>query len=406
MLVAGGGPAGLFLAALLARHGVDVVVLERRAAAPAHSRAIGLHPPALLALRALGLEAAVLAEGVRIGGGVARSRGRELGRLSFERAWPEHPFVLALPQQRTEALLEQGLSRLAPGALRRGWQVLDAREGRGEVVVDAAGPGGARALWRARVLVGADGARSAVRERAGIGAVARTYPDAYLMGDVADGTADAGTAVVHLEPGGVVESFPLPRGVRRWVVHTGRRPLAADPAVLAALVRRRTGEVLDPASSTMVSAFAPRRRMARRLVAGRRVLVGDAAHEISPIGGQGMTLGWLDARDLAPLLVRALAAGADGDLRAVEGFAGYERDRLRAARSAARRAWLNTALGRPARGAVARAREDLVRAALLPPARGALAGACSMRWAREPDPGAGAGAGTPLDTVLTASTRR
>ena len=66
VLVVGGGPTGLFLAALLAQQGVDVVVLERRPEASTHSRAIGLHPPALGALHTLGLEDAAVSEGVTI----------------------------------------------------------------------------------------------------------------------------------------------------------------------------------------------------------------------------------------------------------------------------------------------------------------------------------------------------
>ena len=66
----------------------------------------------------------------------------------------------------------------------------------------------------------------------------RAYPDTYLMGDFA-GTADPGTAVIYLEPDGVVESFPLPGGVRRWVAHTGGT--SADPVGQEGKENRRSG---------------------------------------------------------------------------------------------------------------------------------------------------------------------
>ncbi|MFA9370007.1 FAD-dependent monooxygenase, partial [Escherichia coli] len=82
----------------------------------AHSRAIGLHPPAVNALGAVGLAGRAVAEGAPIAGGQARSRGRLLGSLTFERAWPQRPYVLALPQSRTETLLAERLAALAPAA--------------------------------------------------------------------------------------------------------------------------------------------------------------------------------------------------------------------------------------------------------------------------------------------------
>ena len=81
VLIVGGGPTGLFLAALLARRDVDVVVLERRAVPSRHSRAIGLHPPALRALREVGLERAASEAGVRLDRGVALAGGRSLGEV-------------------------------------------------------------------------------------------------------------------------------------------------------------------------------------------------------------------------------------------------------------------------------------------------------------------------------------
>lgn len=383
VLVAGGGPAGLFLAVLLAQQGVDVVVLERRNVPSTHSRAIGLHPPALAALRSVGLDEAVSARGVAIQRGVGRSRGRHLGELTFERIHPEFPFVLALPQHCTEALLAARLEELAPGAVRRGWDVVDAHDGTGRVHVTArhaaATEGNAR--WRARVLVGADGPHSLVRTRSGIDVHRKLYPDTYLMGDYADTTSDGTTAVIHLEPGGVVESFPSPGGVRRWVAHTGSTPAEPNPADLAAIIRSRTGEVLSPRSNTMISAFTVRRQLTRRMVTGRRVLIGDAAHEISPIGGQGMTLGWLDAQALAPLLQQLLAHDPGDPLPALPCFRDFERARLRSARTAARHAELNMAVGRPAPAPVRQARDVALRTILGTPVRHRLARTFTMGWA-------------------------
>lgn len=417
VLVVGGGPAGLLLAILLQQRGVDAVVLERQQQPRPHSRAIGLHPPALAALAAAGLDEAAIARGAPICRGAARSRYRHLGSLSFERSWPERPYVLSLPQSLTEELLTQRLTQLAPGTLHRGVDVVAIRD-RGEDVQvtarrtppgngqgpvperagSAAGSGGAgagRTTWRARVVVGADGARSTVRELSGIRTHLRTYPDTYLMGDVADpddiGRAraplsartarTARTATIHLHPGGVVESFPLPGRGRRWVAHTGTTPAAPDPDVLAAIVRRRTGARIDPATTTMISAFAVQRRTARTMVRGRRVLIGDAAHEISPIGGQGITLGWLDALALAPLLEQVITRDLRHPLSTMPLLRSFDRSRRRAARAAGLLAELNMALGRPRSAPFARVRDVGIRAVLRTSLRHRMAWAYSMGWA-------------------------
>jgi 2-polyprenyl-6-methoxyphenol hydroxylase-like FAD-dependent oxidoreductase len=92
----------------------------------------------------------------------------------------------------------------------------------------------------------------------------------------------------------------------------------------------------------MVSSFSVRSVIARRLVARRTVLIGDAAHEISPIGGQGMNLGWLDAEALAPIICEALAGG-----RTERRLRDFELRRRRAAGVARRQSEVNMLLGRP-----------------------------------------------------------
>ncbi|WP_262425447.1 NAD(P)/FAD-dependent oxidoreductase [Brachybacterium sp. Z12] len=277
----------------------------------------------------MGLHEAAVRQGTQIYCGRARARDGDLGQVRFGRAWPERPYVLSLPQSRTELLLEERLAALAPAALHRGWEVTALRTHHGGVEVTAREDGASVPGMRIRasVVVGADGARSRVRELLAIGTTGTEHPDTYLMGDLADpadgsgNTASAREAFIHLEPDGVVESFPLPDGRRRWVVHTGVNPPAHPapepaPETLTELVRSRTRIRLDPGSTTMLSAFTVRRRSAWPLLRGRAVLLGDAAHEISPIGGQGITLGLLDALDVAPLLKRSVTRRRRGPLRA------------------------------------------------------------------------------------------
>lgn len=353
VVIVGGGPVGLYLAALLLQEGVRVRVLEQRLQRDRHSRAIGIHPPALTALNRVGVASALVREGVAIRHGIAMSGGKTVGSLTFATVSDRFPFVLALPQFRTEEILERRVRELDGAALVRGVRVRGITDDGGQVTVEVdaggvdsgTGHSGA-APWKdsAALAVAADGSRSLIRNLLGIPARNKTYPDHYVMGDFADAGSFGQDAVLFLEAGGIVESFPLPGGLRRWVVRVSE-PAAAPTAIgLAALVQQRTGTGPEAATNSMLSSFSVRSSIARRFVAGRTALIGDAAHEISPIGGQGMNLGWLDAEELAPIICAALEGKSVG--RRLRDF---ELRRHRAADVARWQSEVNMMLGRPLR---------------------------------------------------------
>ncbi|WP_346958062.1 NAD(P)/FAD-dependent oxidoreductase [uncultured Arthrobacter sp.] len=371
VVIAGGGPVGLFMATLLLQQGLEVTVLEQRTAPEPHSRAIGIHPPALDALGQIGVDHELVRRGVPIRRGLALNGGRTLAEMSFARVSARFPFVLSLPQGCTEAVLEQRLRELDPAALHRGVRVTGLRDDGRQVEVQAC-DGGRPASFAAPLLIAADGVRSAARAALGVPVRHRDYPDRYLMGDFADGTGFGADAALFLAGDGIVESFPLPGKLRRWVVRLGPDGAAAgtpdtspangpDAGWLAREVRRRTGIDVDAGSNSMLSGFGVRSRLAHRMAAGRGILIGDAAHEISPIGGQGMSLGWLDALALAPL-VPALLTGRR------TGLAEFEQNRMREAVRAARQSEINMALGRPLRRGLLSARNGAIAAAAAVPA--------------------------------------
>lgn len=369
VVIVGGGPVGLFAAILLGQSGVDVRVLEQRAQRSNHSRAIGIHPPALRKLEKAGVVETLLAAGVQIPGGVARSAGKTVAELSFDGIPGPYRCVLAIPQEHTERILEARLRDVASDALHRDTEVVSVHDVGSHVIIATA-----RKVLEARLVIGADGARSTVRAAAGLRAPAKRYPDTYVMGDFPDSTADGSTAALYLEPDGIVESFPLPGGVRRWVVRTRQQIHSPRSDRLAQLIRDRTGEEVDPMGNTMLSSFAVRRRIAERFVGGRTILIGDAAHEVSPIGGQGMNLGWLDAAELAPVIRDSLAGRNVG--RDVQDF---NVRRRRAAFTASRQAHINMALGRPLRPEVLALRNGLMgRLAGIPAVHDAVARAFTM----------------------------
>nr|WP_325211113.1 NAD(P)/FAD-dependent oxidoreductase [Salinibacterium sp.] len=353
--IVGGGPVGMLLAVLLAQAGRDVAVFEARDTISPRARAIGIHPPSVGALAEAGVD--VPAHGRPIAHGEAMADGRVLGGMPLDG-------VYALAQQHVERMLRERLEALAPGSLSLGRRVLGLHPVPGGHGLDV--EGGAAAS--ARLVVAADGLRSTVREGLGIPVVRRRGTAHYLMADV-DGDALGDRALLAFEREGVVESFPLPDGRRRWVARVPQPMPGADFEALASAVQARTGHVL--ASPAQVSAFTAKQALAARMVSDGVVLIGDAAHEISPIGGQGLNLGWLEARALA----RVLTAGPVTP----EALAAFEGQRVRATRRAIAQAAFNTAMGRALSPSGHAARSLAIRSLGAPPISRRLADAFTMR---------------------------
>ncbi|GAA2573554.1 NAD(P)/FAD-dependent oxidoreductase [Microbacterium binotii] len=340
VIVVGAGPVGLLLTAELRRLGVDVITLERRPGPGDGTRAIGIHPPTLAALEASGATARLLEDAVRVERGEARAGGRLLGAVDFRRLSARFPFVATLPQRVTEGVLAD-----LAGPVERGITVTGVR-GDGDRMRVRTSEG--RELTAPLVIVaGGWGSRSLAYRSAALRV--HEYRDRYLMTDTAL-TASDPVAVIRLDAAGVMESFPLPGSARRFVLHDADggpdEPHARYERMRRALHERGEAEAADRMEA--VTSFRVRRLVAPRLRRGGLIVVGDAAHEVSPIGGQGMNLGLLDAATLAPLVAEALRTGS----LASPALDRWERRRVRSARLAAAMASVNTALGRPA-GAVA-----------------------------------------------------
>jgi 2-polyprenyl-6-methoxyphenol hydroxylase-like FAD-dependent oxidoreductase len=180
-------------------------------------------------------------------------------------------------------------------------------------------------------------------------------------------------AAIFLHAAGLVESFPLPGGRRRWIVGFPGPAAESTCRGLAREIEARLGHDLSATRCYGVARYTIYHHLAATMARGRVALAGDAAHVISPIGGQGMNLGWHDARDLAEAIASVLRQG--DPLEASLGR--YSRRARRRAHKVARRADMNTRLGRST--TLPRLRDGLIRALLATPPRHLLARLFMMR---------------------------
>jgi 2-octaprenyl-6-methoxyphenol hydroxylase len=188
----------------------------------------------------------------------------------------------------------------------------------------------------ARLVVAADGARSAIRERAGIASHGWSYGQSAIVTTVAHERDHHGRAEEHFLPAGPFAILPLTRdaagGHRSSIVWTEESQAAARIVALPeeefhTELERRFGLHLGE-----VAAVGPRRvlplglSVARAFVAARLALVGDAAHVIHPIAGQGLNMGLKDVAALAEVIVDAVRLGLDpGALAVLERYQRWRR---------------------------------------------------------------------------------
>ena len=168
----------------------------------------------------------------------------------------------------------------------------------------------------ARLLVAADGGRSVIREHAGIASVGWAYGQSAIVTTVAHERPHQGRAEEHFLPAGPFAMLPLPNN-RSSIVWTetadeAARIMALDDAAFHAELETRFGLHLGD-----ITVAGPRRAfplgfaVARSFVADRLALVGDAAHIIHPIAGQGLNMGLRDVAALAEAVVDAARLGLD-----------------------------------------------------------------------------------------------
>jgi 2-octaprenyl-6-methoxyphenol hydroxylase len=176
------------------------------------------------------------------------------------------------------------------------------------------------ATMTTRLLVAADGARSHIRQRTGIASHGWSYPQSSIVTTVAHERDHGGRAEEHFLPAGPFAILPLKSdasGHRSSIVWTEDAREAARIVALAdgdfhAELERRFGRRLGEIKAVGARrAFPLGFSVARAFVAGRVALIGDAAHVIHPIAGQGLNMGLKDVAALAEVIVDAARLGLD-----------------------------------------------------------------------------------------------
>jgi 3-(3-hydroxy-phenyl)propionate hydroxylase len=316
VVIAGAGPTGLVTALVLAESGIPVVVLEAEPDLPENLRASTFHPPTLDMLDRFGATERLIAMGI-----VApkfQYRTRHQGRFAefdFEvlRDETRHPYRVQCEQYRLNRVLLERLRGFACAEIRFGASLatVEVEGGRAFAVAEQ---GGRRERIGARYVVGAEGARSAVREAMGIEFEGFTWPERFLVASTPfpfeDHFPDLTFVNYVADPD---EWFFLLRVSDMWRTMIPTRPEESDESVLSdGSVQQRLNRIVPQSRPYPVmhrTLYRVHQRVAGSYRKGPCFLVGDAAHINNPLGGMGMNGGIHDAFNLGEKLAAVLAGG-------------------------------------------------------------------------------------------------
>lgn len=318
IVIVGGGPVGMTLALALARSmsGLKIALIDRRApAVPDDRRAFAIAAGVRHVFEALGIWQDVVAEAEPIRemritdsgtGDIARplflSFGGEVGA--------GEPFAHMVPNRAlTAALLDQLADRVTVIA------PVEVTGFAGDGTLAEVHLKDGRTI-RAPLVVAADGAMSALRSMVGIETVTHDYRQMGIVTTISHELPHDGIAYEHFRPAGPFASLPLP-GNRSSLVWTETPQAAARYKQLpledvAQIIEEVMGATLGHISvEEKLQAFPLSLRLARSFVGPRLALIGDAAHVVHPIAGQGLNLGLKDVAALTEVTIDALRLGQD-----------------------------------------------------------------------------------------------
>ena len=321
LLIAGGGPAGMVAGLLFARAGVPTVVLEKHADFLRDFRGDTVHPSTLRIFHELGLLDRLLErphDKVRSIGGLVGGQAVELADLSaFDPRWN---FIAMMPQWEFLDFVADEARRYphfkllmeaeATGPIEEGSRVAGLR---------FRTPGGDESL-RARLTIAADGRHSALRRLAGLGvrdlgAPMDVFwfrlPKARSAENDTTGVFAAGRIIALIDRGDYWQcAYVFPKGMADEVRAAGLDAFKAEVARVAPMVADRVEAIGSWDDVKLLTVSLDRLETWHR---PGLLVIGDAAHAMSPVGGVGINVAIQDAVAAANILAGAMASGADPD---------------------------------------------------------------------------------------------
>ncbi|CAE7601874.1 tsdB [Symbiodinium pilosum] len=319
VLICGAGPTGVTLGILLARQGVSVIIVEKEADIYPLPRAAHLDHEAIRILQAAGVAELVMATCRQANRyDFLNAAGDVLLRFESESrlapgGWPPSNFI---HQPSIEAILRRELADTPGVVIRPRWEMVEARNSGSRVTATCQSPDGPQNMT-ARYVVGADGARSPLRESLGIEFEDLNFDEPWLVVDavVQDFARLPKINLQICNPERPTTCVLMGEGRHRWefMIKPGETSeQVSDDGFIEKLLE--PWGVKGAISIERKAVYRFNARVAKAWRKGRFLLAGDAAHQTPPFAGQGMCAGLRDVDNLSWKLASVIHGNVDADI--------------------------------------------------------------------------------------------
>ena len=313
VLIVGAGPTGLMMAAILARYGINFRIIDKKSERTPGSNATWIQTRTLELFDQLGVLDKFLKVGHRCDAINFYEDGKHLSQLSLKNIESIYPFILTLPQNKTEELLEEYLKGFNCG-VERSVELIDIKYDSDIVTSTLKNTDGYADIVKSNWLIACDGANSLVREKCGFHFPGEDLTEQFIVADATIDFSYLSKDEMHFffDPGTVLTAFPL--GSNRYRLAGNLhfelpRKSFYDVEVIEMVQERAHGNYYV-SDVSWVSSFWIHGKASESMRKGPIFLAGDAAHIHSPAGGQGMNIGLQDAYNLAWKLALVIKAKA------------------------------------------------------------------------------------------------
>lgn len=321
VLIVGGGPTGLSLAAQLIRYNIDFIIVEKNPGTTLLSKALVVQARSLEIFRELGIAKEALAEGKPVMGLVLFKNGKKITAIDISelgKGLSPYPYAFSLEQNKTENLLFDFLAEHQKEVL---WNTRMERFEHNEsgTMAFCKDKNDNELTIEANYLVGCDGAGSVVRHQLGLNFIGTTEPKIFYVADVvfSSPVINENKLYMFMIPKGFILFFPMHGEGHYRIIGTipGENfEQTSSFADVAPLISESVKPSLDLKVANWFSTYKVHSRKATSFRKGNCFLAGDAAHIHTPAGGQGMNTGIQDGYNLAWKLAFNLKEKANDEL--------------------------------------------------------------------------------------------